>query len=61
MGRGEQSIEMQQEDSIKKGGKGPAANAWGHHDIGSKSQSGGNLGNGGKGQEWLLYRQVISC
>ena len=27
-----------------------AANAWGDHDTKSKSQSGGNLGNGGKGE-----------
>ena len=52
---------MQEEDNKKRGGRGQgvAASAWGDHDAGSKSQSGGNLGNGGKGEEWL-YRQVVS-
>ena len=52
---------MQGEDNKKRGesGQGVAANAWGDHDIGSKSQSGSNLGNGRKGKEWL-YRHVIS-
>ena len=31
-----------------------AANAWGDHDTGSKSQSGGNLEYGAKGKEWLF-------
>ena len=44
---------MQGEDNKKKEGRGQgmAANAWGDHDTGSKSQSGDNLGNGGKGKE----------
>ena len=35
-----------------------AANAWGDLGTEPKSQSGGNLGNGGKGEEWL-YRHVV--
>ena len=37
-------------------GQGMAANAWGDYDT--KSQSGGNLGNDGKGDEWL-YKHVV--
>ena len=60
-GRGEQSIDIQREDNKKRGGseEGVAANVWGHHDTGSKRQSGSNLGKGGKGKEWL-YRHVVS-
>ena len=50
---------MQGEDTKKRGerGQGAADIVWGDHDTGSKSQSGGNLGNGGKGKEWLYtYR-----
>ena len=32
---------------------------WGDRDTGSKSQSDGNLGNGGKDKEWL-YRHMVS-
>ena len=58
---GEQTIDIEGEDRKKRGESGhrAAANAWGDHDTGSKSQSGGNLGNGGKGKE-LLHRHVIS-
>ena len=44
-GRGEQSIDVQREDNKKRGGRGQGAadNAWGDHDTGSKSQSGGNF------------------
>ena len=47
---------MQGEDNKKRGGRrqGAAANAWGDNDTGSKSQSSGSLGNGGKGEEWLI-------
>ena len=40
----------------KRGGRGQgvAANACGDHDTGSKSQNGINLGNGEKGEEWLI-------
>ena len=50
-----QSIVMQGEDDKKRGRRGQrvAANAWGDHDTRSKSQSGGNFGNGEKGKEWL--------
>ena len=60
-GRGEQSIDIQGEDNKKRGKswQGAAANAWGDHDTGSKSQSGGNLGKGGKDKE-LLYRHLVS-
>ena len=39
---------MQKGNNVKKGGRGQgvAANAWGEHDTGSKSQSSGNLGIG---------------
>ena len=52
---------MQSEDNKKRGGRGQgaAANAWGDHDTGSKSQSGVNLGNSGKGADWL-YRHGFS-
>ena len=42
-GRGEQSIDIQGEDNKKRGGRGQgaAAHAWGDHDTGPKSQSGG--------------------
>ena len=52
-GRREQSIDIQGEDNKKRGGsgQGAAAIAWGDHDTRSKSQSGGNFGNGGKGKE----------
>ena len=58
-GREEQSTDTQGKDNKERGGSGqrPAANAWGDHDTGSKSQSGSNLGNGGKGKEWL-YRYI---
>ena len=48
--RGEQSINIQGEDYKKREGRGQGAtaNAWGDYDKGSKSQSSGNLGNGGK-------------
>ena len=49
---------MPGEDSKKQRGKG-ATNAWGDHDTRSKSHSGDNFGNGGKGEEWL-YRYVVS-
>ena len=50
---------MQGKDDKERGvsGQRPAAKAWGDHDTGSKSQSGSNLGNGGKGKEWL-YRYI---
>ena len=53
---------MQQEENKKRGGRGQgaAANAWGDHDTGLKSQSGNNLVNGEKGKEWLYYRPVDS-
>ena len=53
--RGEKSICIQGEDNKKRGGsrQGPAANTWGDHDTGSKSQSGGNLVNDGKGKECI--------
>ena len=40
-------------------GQGETASAWGDQDAGSKSQSEGNLGNGGKGESsfidlWLV-------
>ena len=56
-----QSIDIQGEDNKKRGGsgQGAAANAWKDHHTGSKSQSGSNLGNDGKGKEWL-YRHVVS-
>ena len=60
-GRGEQSI-IYRERIIKSkwgSGHGVAAFAWGDHDTGSKSQIGGNLDYGGKGEEWL-YRHVVS-
>ena len=46
---------MQEEDNKERRGRGQgaAANALVVHDTRSKSQSGGNLGNGGKGEEWL--------
>ena len=49
---------MQGEDNKKSGGKGAGSGrcAWGDHDAGSKSQRGGNLGNGGKGEEWLIFK-----
>ena len=52
---------MQGEDNKKIGGRGQgaAANACGDRDTRAKSQSGINLGNGGKGEEWL-YRHIIS-
>ena len=40
-------------------GQGAVACAWGDHDTGSKSQRNGNLGNGGKSEEWL-YRHKVS-
>ena len=61
MCRGEQSIDIYREKIIKRegSGQGAAANAWGYHETGSKSQRGGNLGSGGKGKEWL-YRHMFS-
>ena len=52
-GRGEQRIDIKAEDNTKRGEneQEAAENAWGDHDTGSKSQSGGNLGNGGKGTD----------
>ena len=54
--RGEQSIGRQEEDNKKRGGigQGAATNAWGGHVTGSKSQRGGNLGNGGKGKAFYI-------
>ena len=59
--RREQSIDIHRKDNKMRGGsrQGVAANAWGDHDTGPKSQNGSNLGNGGKGKEWL-YRHVVS-
>ena len=52
---------MQGEDYKKNIGNGQraAANAWGDHDTRSKSQSCGNLGNGGKGKQWLYTRWLV--
>ena len=52
---------MHGEYNKKRGGRGQeaAASAWGDYDAGSESQSGGNLSNVWKGEEWL-YRHVIS-
>ena len=58
-GRGELSIAIHGEDNEKRGRsrQGAATNAWEDHDTGSNSQSSSNLGNAGKGKEWL-YRHV---
>ena len=61
-GRGEQRtcIDTQGDINKKRGGsgQGSAANAWGNHDTGSKSQSSCNLDNGERGKE-RLYRQRL--
>ena len=59
---GESEVLIMQGEDNKKTGRSErvaAANAQGDHDTGSKSQSGGNLGNDEKGKE-ELYRHVVS-
>ena len=43
----------------KGGGARGGSHSWGEHGPGSKSQSGGILGFGGKGKQ-LLYKNVVS-
>ena len=61
-GRGEQSIDIQGENNTKRGGsgQGAAANAWGDHVTGSKSQSGcyleGRVRSGSR-DTWLVDKK----